>query len=1380
MIRVKQFVIISIVLLSGCSPLDQRTKAPKCSDNSQCWSTELCFEGVCRQVCSESDTSCFFGTDACQEIGEDIPLSGEIEGHLSQAVISELNDSSVSFLCLPDESSPDTHTGDTVSDETEDSVEELDIDAPRDDGTDSEVPVNCVDNDADERYAVSEECPTGNDHCDNDPDNWSQNGCQNCNDLDGDGYGQNCDRGSDCDENDSGVWNDCPGCLDEDGDNHFAVSEDCEAGDDNCDESELPHHDYNWTVDGCSECLDEDEDEFGENCDLGEDCNDNDELYQESCPGCVDSDGDGHDHYDPTYCQDSDDYCDTNERAWTQTGCTECIDSDGDGFGDHCDLGQDCDDENEQYTNDCPGCEDSDSDGHFDITDESSDYCPQATDNCPSNPDNWTEQGCGSCVDGDSDGFGDSCDKGPDCEDDNPELHSECCYDADSDQHLEYDETFCIGGTDFCGSDEHNHTQSGCENCVDNDGDGRGQNCDRGSDCEDRDPDYYQGCPTCQDLDGDSHQGVVQYYCEEGTDHCDTDEHNNTQNGCQNCVDNDNDGYGANCDKGIDCEDGNPEMNPEADEQCDREDWNCDGSDFDFDEMDDYDDDGDPDCIDEDDDDDGVDDEDDSHDNNENRCRDTDNDGCDDCSSGSDDTSNDGDDEDGDGICDNGDNCPEDSNSNQANTDGDDHGNVCDNCPDDSNDNQANFDEELPGGDELGDTCDLDDDADGYEELADNDCDDLNPDKHPNAPEISNGEDDNCNSHWFDEVLAHDKDGDGYTADHGNPYDNRADCDDEDIFVNPWLGGGGCTISASELTVGAACDYSNIDDAIDAASTGDILKVAGGVYTDSVAIDKNIRIYGGYDESCNSRNKSQYTTKITGEVSIDAEVIAHIDGVNIDRSSSSGVAVANAGKLYISDSTIIGGAVGISNLNQLVVATSKIFGISGSFKGISSNAPDDYPVVAVYRTLIDSPDIAIEITSGGLAMGSSIIIGDVDGSDASTFLIANNTIEGGLSEPSSNKTLLNNIRFNKGSWPDELMKSSRLIAHLEPFASSYIDSGTDLPADSLLAGMIKHDFDGDDRVYDDPFTSGSGIDEGADEFPETTRITSGSINVSSSGYVLVQTSADYPQITIDSSGVILLGGYTSGSDFGSRDDIDVSGTEIRSNNDEPAIQISASDVFIEGFVISGDDGSAVEVDSGTNIWLERNYINGGVAPSNTYGVEMNSGVELLLINNHIYGGTSESESSGVLAQGDLVAINNTINGGVNNSSDTHCIKTSDVDAEIFAINNFIESTSGGFGNRLGFYLHDSNSVYILNNNFDDSVGTCHITDNHEPTPSCINSVDSCDNGDTYPYCVESDGNQSGSFIDLGINPAQQGYPVWFDYDGDRRSDGSWDIGMDEQ
>jgi WD40-like Beta Propeller Repeat len=129
------------------------------------------------------------------------------------------------------------------------------------------------------------------------------------------------------------------------------------------------------------------------------------------------------------------------------------------------------------------------------------------------------------------------------------------CVDIDQDTHKAYDATTCPTGDDMCDDDSNNYSQTGCDDCVDNDSDGYGTDCDMGADCDDDDNTLFENCIDCLDIDADGHDSHDATTCPTGDDMCDDDGNNYTQNGCDNCVDNDSDGYGTDCDMGADCDD---------------------------------------------------------------------------------------------------------------------------------------------------------------------------------------------------------------------------------------------------------------------------------------------------------------------------------------------------------------------------------------------------------------------------------------------------------------------------------------------------------------------------------------------------------------------------------------------------------------------------------------------------------------------------------------------------------------------------------------------------------------------------------------------------------------------------------------------------------
>ena len=299
---------------------------------------------------------------------------------------------------------------------------------------------------------------------------------------------------------------------------------------------------------------------------------------------------------------------------------------------------------------------------------------------------------------------------------------------------------------------------------------------DKGNACDkDDDNDLVADPDDCAPLDPDVNPNN-QEICNGKDDDCDylVDESfaDTDADKYADCIDEDDDGDGA--PDGNDCQPLNAAIHSQAEELCDGLDNNCNDQ---VDEgFDDADSDGVADCVDDDVDGDGVtDDEDNCPELANGGQEDQDDDGIGDACDK---------DVDGDSVPDATDNCPLVANTSQTDTDDDGTGDKCD--PDADGDNVDDLEDNCPlvanpgqadtDGNGFGDACENDKDGDGFDDLFD--CAPLDPSIYPDAEEICDDKDNDCDQ-LVDEGFP-DAEGDGLKDCVDPDDDNDGDPDEKD------------------------------------------------------------------------------------------------------------------------------------------------------------------------------------------------------------------------------------------------------------------------------------------------------------------------------------------------------------------------------------------------------------------------------------------------------------------------------------------------------------------------------------------------------------------------------------------------------------------------
>ena len=261
-------------------------------------------------------------------------------------------------------------------------------------------------------------------------------------DGDGDGYGERCLMGPDCDDTNPNISVGCAnGCVqDLDGDGYGTG---CLKGND------CNGRDAALTTSCPNNCIsDNDGDSFGLMCDNGPDCKGDDSTLTTNCPnGCVDdNDGDGYGLSCPAGFD-----C-NGENALEMISCEDqCVqDTDADKYGVACLLGLDCNGRNPSSQSACDNACNFDEDG-----DGYGFGCTLGLDCNGMHPLVFMDCANACTSDNDGDSYGKGCAAGPDCNDTDPRITRDCTYTSK-----------CI---------------------EDSDGDGYGLGCAVGADCNDYD-----------------------------------------------------------------------------------------------------------------------------------------------------------------------------------------------------------------------------------------------------------------------------------------------------------------------------------------------------------------------------------------------------------------------------------------------------------------------------------------------------------------------------------------------------------------------------------------------------------------------------------------------------------------------------------------------------------------------------------------------------------------------------------------------------------------------------------------------------------------------------------------------------------------------------
>jgi len=175
-------------------------------------------------------------------------------------------------------------------------------------------------------------------------------------------------------------------------------------------------------------------------------------------------------------------------------------------------------------------------------------------------------------------------------------------------------------------------------------------------------------------------------------------------------------------------------------------------------------------------------------------------------------------------------------------------------------------------------------------------------------------------------------------------------------------------------------EYSSIQNAIDNAERGDVIKVAGGTYNGSVTLSDYLSVYGGYDPTFTTRDPEAYPTIIDGGgsghvVTCQSNDYMVLDGFQIRDSggTSYGVYIRNSG-ISLRDCEIYDCWRGVGIISGTGTATTQDAVVEycdihdNTAAGVFINDPDNPQVTVGYTAIHDNGAEGIYTTVGPVAI----------------------------------------------------------------------------------------------------------------------------------------------------------------------------------------------------------------------------------------------------------------------------------------------------------------------------------------------------------------------------------------------------------------------------